>query len=66
MKAIHHRPRLTTPTVAQLQDTWTELHTELSITPDPGEAALIRQRIAEVEAEAARLIEDRAGALGPP
>jgi len=56
-RAIHHRPRLTTPTVAQLQDTWTELHTELSITPDPGEARLIRQRIEQVERRAADLIE---------
>jgi len=59
-RAIHHRPRLTTPTVAQLQDTWTELHTELSITPDPGEARLIRERIEQVEQQAARLIESEA------
>jgi len=56
-RAIHDKPRITRPTVLDLQDEWASLTAELGVTSDPGEARLIRERIAEIEAEAARLIE---------
>ncbi len=60
-RAIHHRPRPDRPTVAQLQDTWAELVSELGTASNPAEAAAIRQQIEQVEAEAAALIGAAAG-----
>jgi len=65
MKAIHHRPRPDTPTTASLTDEWASLTAELGTTTDPGEQRLIRERIEQVEAEAARRLDWGRGRPNP-